>query len=185
VQVPVQVTDEEGNISEKDQSFDLPNRVRQKPVVGDDGQPTGATEPEESERHPGQGENVELQWPPRFPPTSLDQQQLITSLSTAVAAAPIMSQQTAVELVMEAFGRDGKDEFSKVQSDKKQAQAETQQANADPGGAGGKVPSMNTPPPGAKPGGSPKPPGGGAGKPPKGGGNLGDSGDKDAEPPAD
>jgi len=186
VQVPVQVTDAEGNMTEAKQTFDLPPRIKNNPVMGDDGQPTGEQEPEEIERHPGQGAAVELEWPPRFPPTPLDQSQLVTTLTTAVPNKPIMSQQTAVELGMAAFGRDPGEEWKRVQADQKmddqkQKQQLQDQAGAFNDGAGGAVPPHPGAPgaPGAKPPGGGNPPGGG--KPGKGG----DSEEPPAEPPAD
>lgn len=164
VQVPVQLADEDGNVTEHDQSFQLPPRVEDQDVMGDDGQPTGDKTPKVTERHPGQGVDVDLTWPPRFPPTTLDQQQMITAVSTAVGAAPVMSQQTGTELVMTAFGKEGADEWKKVQGDAKQAAQQAQvQAGAFDAGAGG---GAGVPPHQkvAPPGGTPKPPGG---KPPK------------------
>jgi hypothetical protein len=181
VQNPVQVTDEDGNISDVDQSFDLPHRVEPQDVLGDDGAPTGEQVPNMTERHPGAGTDVELEWPPRFPPTALDQQQLVTTMSTATGAQPFVSQQTATEIVMGAFGRDGADEWARVQKDKKQQDQKESDMMADQNGAAGGKPGT----PGAPPA---KPPGGGGGKPGKpggGDGGLGDSASKPPEGPAD
>jgi hypothetical protein len=184
VQVPVTLVDEQGNEQQADQSFKLPKKVNQKPVVGDDGAPTGEQEPELVDRQPGAGTDIELEWPPRFPPTSLDQQQMVTTLSAAVGGKPILSQQTAVELTVAQFGREGADEWARVQQMGKEDDAK-QAAQADAmsgGGAGGKQPNaMAHQPPGAKP------PGGGGGKPPGGGGGGGggDSKEPDAPPPED
>lgn len=178
VQVPVQVARPDGTMDEVPQKFDLPPRITPKPVMGDDGQPTGDHENEMSERHPGFGTSVDLEWPPRFPPTPADQQSLVTSLTTAVPSKPIMSQQTAVELAMTCFGRDASEEWKRVQTDakqdeQKQAQQLQQQAGAFQDGAGGGTPKP--------PGGSPKPPGGSP-KPP-GGGKDGGSEEPPAEAP--
>jgi hypothetical protein len=182
VSVPAQVENDDGETEEVDQEFRLPPRIDQQDEIGDDGVPTGKQNPVVAERHPGEGENVEAEWPPRFPPTALDQQQTVTTMSTAVGGKPVISQQTAVEIVTEAFGRKGQDEWGRVQGD--QSDEDARQAQMTPG-AGGQVGAPGQMPPGAKP----KPPGGG-GKPPggggaKAGGGGGDGGDKPAEPPAD
>lgn len=178
VSVPAQVENEQGETEEVDQKFRLPPRIDQQDELGDDGMPTGKKNPVVTERHPGAGENVEVEWPPRFPPTALDQQQTVTTMSTAVGGKPVISQQTAVEIVTEMFGRKGQDEWSKVQGD--QSDEDARQAQMTPG-AGGQVGAAGQMPPGAKAK-PPKPPGGGGGAPKAGGG--GDE-DKPAEPPAD
>lgn len=180
IQVPVTIQDEDGNDTDEqaDQEFDLPDRVDQDPELGDDGQPTGKQLPRSTPRHPGEGTDIEVEWPPRFPPTATDQQALVTSLSTAVAAKPVLSQQTATELVAEAFGREGTGEWQKVQTDQKQQDQKEQQMQQ---GVGGQIdPMQHAGPPGGA-GGTPKPPGGG--KPPKpgGGGGAAGSGGGDKE----
>lgn len=182
VSVPVQVPTSDGKMVDADHSFDLPPRVTQKPVMGDDGQPTGEQDPEFAERHPGSGASIDLEWPPRFPPTPMDQQSIVTTLTTAVPNKPIMSQQTAVELAMSAFGRDPGEEWRKVQTDtkadeQKQKQQLQQQAGAFQDGAGGAASPMH-----AAGGAAGKPPGGG--KPP-GKGDGDDKPEPPAEPPAD
>jgi hypothetical protein len=178
VQNPVQVATEDGQLVDVDQSFSLPPRITQKPVMGDDGQPTGEHEPEITERHPGEGSGVELEWPPRFPPTPQDQQSIVTTLTTAVPNKPIMSQQTAVELAMGAFGRDPTDEWKKVQSETKQdEQKQKEQLQQQAGafaheGAGGATSPMHAPK-------GPKAAGG------AGGGGKGGGDDDDEEPPAE
>jgi hypothetical protein len=169
VQMPTTVVDEDGNPQEVDQSFALPKKAVPRDILGDDNQPTGEKTSDMVDRHPGAGTDVELEWPPRFPPTPADQTQIVTTASTAVGGKPVMSQQTAVEIVMGAFGRDGNEEWVKVQSDQKQDdQKEQQQLQDQAGAAGGAVGAAHQLPPGAKP----KPP-----KPPSAGG--GDGGAKD------
>lgn len=179
VQVPVTVINPDTQEPEEaDQSFDLPPRVEQVPVLGDDGLPTGETTPKPSDRHPGGGADVELEWPPRFPPTPMDQQQMVTTLTTATGGKAIMSQQTATEIAMAAFGREGSDEFSKVQQDQKDDEAKQQQMTP---GTGGPVDQPGMP--------KAKPPGGGGGAKPPGGGKSGpaedngNGGRNPAEPP--
>jgi len=131
--------------------FNLPKRVEKEPVLDEDGRPTGEETVTLIERTPGEGGDIDLQWPDYFPPTPTDQQMIVTTLSTAVAQAPIMSQQTATEIVMGAFGKEGADEWTRVQQ--AQAQVEDKQAQMFED-AGGKQA------PGAGKGGKPPEPGG-------------------------
>lgn len=174
--VPVTVVDEDGNEEDVPQKFSLPPRVEKKPVLGDDGMPTGEHYAEQHERHPGDGEHVDLEWPTRFPPTPQDQQMIVTTLTTAVPQMPVMSQQSAVEMAAKAFGRDPAEEWKRAQADKQQQKQEEQQAMQDSAAAaGGQVGAAGKMPPGAKPG-------GGGATPPKPGE---EKPDPPAEPPAD
>ena len=182
VAMPVSMFDESGKEVQVNQSFDLPTRYEPAPVMGDDGQPTGEQRQVPHERHPGEGEGVELEWPPRFPPTPLDQQQVVgTATAAAGVGVPVMSQQTAVEIVMGAFNRDANQEWSRVQADAKKQKQEQDQAMQDSQqAAGGAVQSQHSMPPGAKP----KPGGGAGGKGPPAPGKSPDE-EPPAEPPAD
>lgn len=177
VAVPVTMFTTDGIPVEIDQSFALPQRAVPHDVLGDDGAPTGEKKAEMSDRHPGQGVDIELEWPPRFPPTPADQGAIVTALSTAVGGKPVVSQQTATELVAAAYGREGSEEWQKVQADTQADDQKQKQQMADAGAnAGGQVGGAAGMPPGAKP----KPAGGG-GAPPGGGGGGGK--DPDAAQP--
>lgn len=142
----VTIYDEEGNEEEVQPSLDLPPRIEKTPKEDEDGKPTGEHDIEQVEREPGEGGEIDTQWGPYFAPTPLDQQQIVTTLSTAVAQAAIMSTQSATEILMSFFGREGSEEVARVQ--KAQVDADAKQAEMFPGGA---------------------PPGPGGGFPPKGG----------------
>jgi hypothetical protein len=152
----------------------LPPKVTKVPQVGEDGAPVTdeegkpAHDVQQTERLPGPGGELELQWPPYFPPTPADQQAAVTAASTATGGKPVISQQTAVEQVANVFGVEPTEEWDRVQkmNSDDQAQASAQAAAFAGDGAGGKVGSEKEPPPGAPPsfGGS-KPPFGGTPKP--------------------
>lgn len=164
VQVPVTQYDTDGTPVEVDQSFDLPQRADPRPVLGDDGEPTGDMTADMVDRTPGEGVDVDLVWPARFPPTPADQASIATTLNTAAGGKAVISQQTGTELSAEAFGRDGQEEWKRVQDDAKQDKADAAKQLADQGGgagSGGAVAAQHAMPPGAKPKGTPKPPGGG------------------------
>lgn len=134
------ITDEDGNPSEVQQSVELPPKVEKTPVTDDDGNPTGDHEITTKDRIPGEGGEIDLPWGPYFMPTPADQSALVTTLSTAVGAQPIMSTETATEILMAAFGRNPEDEVKKVQAATALASQQTQQALDDAGDdAGGKV----------------------------------------------
>lgn len=118
------------------------------------------------ERTPGDGGEIEAQWGPYFMPTPTDQQNVITTLSTANGGQPVMSQQTSVEIAMQVFGRPVQDEQQRVAQETAQQKADQAQQLQ---GIGGGVPGKDNLPPGAKP--KPGKPGGG--KPPGGGGGGG------------
>jgi intein/homing endonuclease len=189
VQVPDETT---GDMEEREAEFkiQIAQKVTETPKVDDDGQPVlddegkPQTEATTEDRRPGQGGDVELDWPEYFPLTPADQTAVVTVLSTAAGGKAILSQQTAVEKAAAAFGVDPSDEWAKVQRDsavddqKAQDQAAAFGANGDD--AGGK-PGADGMPPGAKPkpgkpfGGSKAPFGGGGSKDPD------DQGDKDPQ----
>lgn len=164
----VTIYDAEGNEQEAERHVMLPPRVEHEPETDDDGNPTGEQTTKQVERTPGEGGEIEPQWGPYFMPTPTDQQNTVTTLSTAVGAQPIMSTQTATEIVMTVFNRSPTDELAKVAAEKKQQS--DQQASMLQQNLGGQVGSKGQLPPGASPKGSPKPPGGAGAKPPGGGG---------------
>lgn len=151
----------------------------QAPALGQQNQPpTFANVP----RHPGIGGELELVWPPYFPPSPQDQQQAVQALTTAIGGKPVLSQQTAVEQISVVYGVEPDEEWDRVQKqgasdDAKQAQ-QNSMFGGDDGHAGGKVGGGGPPPPHG---------GGGGDKPrfagssaPFGGGGKGDDGDQSA-----
>lgn len=182
------VRDEQGNEEEVQRQIVLPQKVTRKPKldedgnpeIGEDGNPTGAEDVVREDRLPGEGGEIEAEWPPYFPPTPQDQSTIVTTLTTATGNQAIMSTQTATELAMEAFGRDVGDEAARVAQEKKQQADQQSQMFADAnGGAGGAVAGKDGMPAGAKPGGG-KPPAFGA--KPGGGGGGGAGGPFGAKP---
>jgi hypothetical protein len=108
---------------------------------------------------PGGGE-IMLTWPPYFPPTPADQNQIVTALQLATGGKPVLSQETAVEAAARAFNVDPSEEWQRVQTQGHQDQA-AQAAMMDTGAAGGQVDDPNQLPVGAEP-----KPGEGEGPPP-------------------
>jgi hypothetical protein len=136
----VTIYDEDGTPTEAQQSIDLPPRIEKTPQTDEDGNPTGEHDVEQVDREPGDGGEIELAWGPYFMPTPADQTALVTTLSTAVGAQPIMSTQTATEILMAAFGREPEDEVKRVQEAVSLAAEQTAQAFDDHGDSpGGKV----------------------------------------------
>jgi hypothetical protein len=196
-QSTIVIYDNDGAPVEATPEVKLPPRFEQEPELDEDENPTGKMNVKEIPRTPGDGERVEPLWPPWFPPTPTDQQAAVTTLTTAVGVGTaVMSQQTATELAAEVFGRDPKEEWTRVQG--AQAQAEAKQAemigSADESGkvehevplpGGGKVKQTaggpKPKPPvimGGKPGGVPGQPGTPA---PPGGNKGGAANDTDDE----
>jgi len=119
-------------------TINLPPRIEQEPVMDENENPTGDFEQNEVERDPGEGEEVDCEWGPWFPPTPDDIQKLVTTVTTAAGqGTSVLSQQTASELVSQAFNRDPADEWGKMQ--KAQADAQSKQAQMFDGDVGGKV----------------------------------------------
>lgn len=113
------VFDADGTPRQERREILLPPRVERSPALDEDGEPTGEEVTRTVERSPGEGEEVEPQWPPYFPPTTQDQQLAVTTLSTATGGQAIMSQQTGTELAASFFNRQQEDEWSRVQQSHK------------------------------------------------------------------
>ena len=95
---------------------DLPPRLESKPVLQEDGTPTGEILTQKIDRSPGTG-RIWLEWGPYFKPTADDDQKEAGALSLAAGGAPVMSQQTAVELHSNSRDRDGQQEWARVQAE--------------------------------------------------------------------
>lgn len=106
---------------------------------------------------PGGGE-VMLTWPPYFPPTPADQNQIVTALQLATGGKPVLSQETACETAARAFNVDPSEEWQRLQTQDQKDQA-AQAAMMDTGAAGGQVDDPNQLPEGAEPKGQEPPPG--------------------------
>jgi hypothetical protein len=177
VQVPNEDT---GEMEEREAVFQIQigQKVTETPQVDDEGQPVMDDEGKpvvdvsQEPRMPGDGGDVELDWPEYFPLTPADQTAVVTTLSTAAGGKPVISQQTAVEKAAAAFGVDPSDEWAKVQkdaaADQKQQQDQAAAFGQNGDFAGGK-PGADGMPEGASP--KPKPFGGS--KAPFGGGKPG------------
>ncbi len=99
-------------------------------------------------RNPGSGGELELVWPPYFPPTPADQQAAVTALSTAVGGKAVLSQETAVEQLAMVYGVEPDEEWERVQGQNAtdQAAAEKQAGAFGGQGAGGPVGDEKEPP---------------------------------------
>lgn len=93
-------------------------------------------------RLPGDGGEVQLQWPPYFAPTPDDQAKVVQNLTTATGGKPFLSAETAIDLASVAFGLVPAEEKRRMEEEG--TKASEQQAGMFPG-IGGQVPS---PPPG-------------------------------------
>jgi hypothetical protein len=141
------------------------------PVQDEEGKPTHDLTM--VERNPGSGGELELMWPPYFPPTPQDIGTAATALTTASGGKAVLSQQSATEQMATFVGIEPDEEWDRVQkmtsSDADQAAAQAATFGGADGAAGGKVDGEKQLPPGA----SPKPPKFGGSKPPFGGGGAG------------
>lgn len=116
---PVETTGqlEEANEGETEVSFfvKLPPAFVEEDILGEDGQPTGEKRKVARNLTPGKGGDVELVWGPYFPPNDTDFQAKAQALGTAAGGKPILAQQTAVELLAIALGRDPAVEWKRMQ----------------------------------------------------------------------
>lgn len=158
--------DSDGNEVQVKQEFDLPQRVEKTPKLDENKMPTGEEEIKKTDRHPGDGGQIEAQWGPYFLPTPDDQSKTVTTLGIATGNQAFLSTETATEIAMIVFGRTANEEKARVAKEK-QAQMDQQSsmfadANGDMGGkvkhtqptpGGGSITrSTGGPPPGLPPG---------------------------------
>lgn len=135
--------------------LNIPPRIEvQKSVDPMTGQPVEMPVP--IPRMPGQGGELEPQWPPFFAPTFEDQSKIVTSMNMATGGKAFLSGETAVELAASAFGVDPAQEKKRIEAMAATDAAAT--AAMFPPGAGGEVADPNQLPPGASPGAPVEPP---------------------------
>lgn len=158
-----------------------PETGQEKPALDDQGKPQKTVQM--VDLSPGNGTDVELDWPDYFPATPADQTAAVTALTTANGGKPVLSQQTSVEQAALLFSLEGADEWERVQKDGAVDQAKTDQQNkmfADSAAAaGGKPGTPGAPPPPKLP-----PPKFGGSKPPFGGGEAAGGAASDSGPSA-
>jgi hypothetical protein len=159
----ITIFNEQNEPQEVQRQILLPQKVTEEDKLDDEGTPTGEKTTKKEDRNPGDGEDIEAQWGPYFPPTPNDQSVTATTLATATGNQPFMSTQTATEIAMQMFNRRPQDELQRVQQEKDANDAKNAQM-MPPGAMGGAVGGPSQLPPGAKP----KP--GKPGKPPPGAG---------------
>lgn len=136
------------NVEEVDFYLDLPPHVTTENVVDEHGEATGETTSTSSEVVPGAGK-IWLVWPAYFEPTSVDIQAKGTAISTAAGMKPVLSQQSATEIMADTLGQDPKREWTRVSSEARAAADVS--ANMFTNGAGGGVGDRDELPPGASP----------------------------------
>jgi len=115
----VPVFDEAGNevgVEPVEVFVALPPRIVTEPELDQDGTPTGDLLSRKIERAPGAG-RIWLEWGPYFKPTADDDQKEAGALSLAAGGAPVLSQQTAVELLANSRDRDGTREWARVKAE--------------------------------------------------------------------
>jgi len=133
-------------------SLNLPPRVEKEPKLDDDGQDTGEFNITRTDRKPGEGGFIDLQWGSYFTPTPDDQSKMVTTLNMATGGKAFVSPQTATELAASAFGLNADEENRRMANQKA---ADKAQQDAMMQGMGGQVDGQDSMPPGATP---PKPP---------------------------
>lgn len=101
----------------------LPPKVEEAPVLDELGNETGEVSIQISEREPGRGKELELQWGEMFKPNSADVQATVTTMSTAVGGKPVLSQKSAVEVVAAILGKDPAKVLEEIEGDNKVAMA--------------------------------------------------------------
>lgn len=104
------VVDEVGNqvLTQEQEVIILPPRVDEVPNPT-----TGEIEIVKTERTPGEGGEIELDWPDYFLPTADDKNKTVTTLQLAVTAK-IMSQQSAAEEVAAMYERNTRAEWRRI-----------------------------------------------------------------------
>jgi hypothetical protein len=124
---PVIETDEEtGEEREVEYFVALPPRVIEEEVLDANGKPTGEVRTKITDRKPGDGGQVDLDWPEYFERTDDDRSKKATALATAVGGKPVMSQKSAVEKMAADYNLDPTEEWQRVA----QAQREQQDAQS-------------------------------------------------------
>lgn len=107
-------------------------------------------------RKPGEGGEVNLKWPPYFPPTPDDQTKTVTNMQMATGGKAFLSKETATEITAQAFGIDPVEEQKRI--DKQGVKDKADAKAMMPPGIGGEVPGKDDLPPGANPRAGGKPP---------------------------
>ncbi len=92
----------------------LAPRVVEEQEFDSQGRETGSVVVTFEERDPGDGGQVELEWPDYFAPTPDDRQKEISSLSLAAGGRPIISHRTAVEKAARVVGAEPIQEWRRV-----------------------------------------------------------------------
>lgn len=92
----------------------LPPRVVEEEERDAGGEPTGAVLIRFEEREPGEGRDVEADWPDYFPPTPADRQTEVATLAAATGGKPSVSHRTAVERTARLLGLDPEEEWRRV-----------------------------------------------------------------------
>lgn len=100
-------------------------------------------------RDPGEGGDVNLQWPAFFPPTVQDQNLTVTTLQLATGGKAFLSKKTAVDIVAQTFGIDPAEEQRRIESQSDQDKAD--ESEMTPPGMGGEVKKPDELPEGALP----------------------------------
>lgn len=124
----------------------LPPRVITEDAYDDAGSPTGETFTRYEDRTPGQGGDIECNYPPYFKETADDRQKNIATLTAAAGGKAVLGLKTAVELAAASYDRDPIEEWTAVAKGI-QADKQSQQEMFPP--IGGQVDHIDELPPGA------------------------------------
>lgn len=146
--VEIVIDPDSGEESETRAWIDLPPRYE---LVTTKDEDTGK-ETETLERHdrlPGQGGEIELDWPDYFNPTEDDKQKAVTTITAAVMGK-VMPQESGVEEIAALFKRNSRTELKRVLDEAKKVFEQTGSMFAE-GTVGGAVDEQGELPLGAEP----------------------------------
>ena len=145
----IRTVDAFGVEAEEVPKWRLPPRVETRPAVDQFGEPSGELETVRVPQSPGLGAAISLAWGPYFAPTEQDKQTAAGFALQANGGKPVMSQQSAVESFAALTGRDGTDEWNRLQQESaRESQQQGAMFGPDPG-VGGAVGAPGELPPGA------------------------------------
>ena len=101
--------------------LDLPPREVSEEELDADGNPTGERITTFEERHPGEGESIQIVWPAYFEPTVQEKSQELSMLSLSAGGKPVISHRTAIERASALLGSDPLVEYRQILEETRKA----------------------------------------------------------------
>ena len=114
--------DADGNVVETEVTnyLNLDPRVEEEDEVDEaTGEKTGEVSIQITEREPGTGRHVRLEWGPAFKPNSIDVQNTVTTMSTATGGKAVISQRAAVGVVASLLNLNPEEVMKELDGDRK------------------------------------------------------------------